>query len=72
MVDELIDWLGKARYLITLGFTKIYWQVPLTKQAREKTTFVTPVMLFQYTVPKAYDVVVHSTDWSLHLSKIQY
>ena len=49
-VDELIEWLGPAHYLSTLDLTKGYWQVPLTKTAREKTAFVTPGGLYQYTV----------------------
>ena len=28
-VDELIEWLGPARYLTTLDLTKGYWQVHL-------------------------------------------
>ena len=35
-VDELIERLGPARYLTTLDLTKGYWQVPLTRTAREK------------------------------------
>ena len=34
-VDELIEWLGPARYLSTLDLTKGYWQVPLTPSTRE-------------------------------------
>ena len=49
-VDDLIERLGPARYLTTLDLTKGYWQVPLTKSAREKTAFATPGGLFQYTV----------------------
>ena len=49
-VDELIERLGPARYLTTLDLTKGYWQVPLTKAAREKTAFSTPGGLYQYTV----------------------
>ena len=33
-----------------LDLTKGYWQVPLSKAAREKTAFATPGGLFQYTV----------------------
>ena len=49
-VDELIERLGPARYLMTLDLTKGYWQVPLTRAAREKTAFSTPGGLYQYTV----------------------
>ncbi|CAJ0937379.1 unnamed protein product [Ranitomeya imitator] len=47
-VDELIDRLGKARYITTLDLTKGYWQIPLAEAAREKTAFATPEGLFQY------------------------
>ncbi|CAM4596972.1 unnamed protein product [Lepidochelys olivacea] len=49
-IDELVDRLGSARFLITLNLTKGYWQIPLTKEATEKTAFSTPDGLFQYTV----------------------
>ena len=42
-VDELIERLGPARYLTTLDLTKGYWQVPLTRTAREETAFGRPV-----------------------------
>ena len=49
-VDKLIERLGPARFLTTLDLTKGYWQVPLTRTAREKTAFATPGGLHQYTV----------------------
>ena len=47
-VDELIERLGKARYISTLDLTKGYWQVPLAPTSKEKTAFATPDGLFQY------------------------
>ncbi|XP_068097047.1 uncharacterized protein [Hyperolius riggenbachi] len=47
-VDELIERLGPARYISTLDLTKGYWQIPLAKEAREKTAFSTPEGHFQY------------------------
>ncbi|XP_038867501.1 AMP deaminase 2-like [Salvelinus namaycush] len=49
-VDELLEKVGKARYITTLDLTKGYWQIPLTPRAKEKTAFATPDGLFQYTV----------------------
>ena len=49
-VDELIERLGKARFITTLDLTKGYWQVPLAPEDREKTAFATPEGLFHYTV----------------------
>ncbi|KAM8939633.1 isocitrate dehydrogenase [NAD] subunit beta, mitochondrial [Pelodytes ibericus] len=46
-VDELIEKLAQARFLSVLDLTKGYWQ---TKSAKEKTAFVTPEGLYQYTV----------------------
>lgn len=38
---ELIDRLGKARFISTLNLTKGYWHVPHTPSAWEKSTFST-------------------------------
>ncbi|XP_028437739.1 uncharacterized protein LOC114558153 [Perca flavescens] len=49
-IDELLERLGKAKYLTTLDLCKGYWQVPLTERSRELTAFRTPLGLFQFTV----------------------
>lgn len=49
-IDDLIDRLGKAEYISTLNLTWGYWQVPIAKRAQEKTAFVTPFGLYQFTV----------------------
>ena len=49
-VDDLIDKLGHARYLTTLDLARGYWQVPMESRSREKTAFITPQGLFQFTV----------------------
>ncbi|CAM4599644.1 unnamed protein product [Caretta caretta] len=49
-IVELVDLLGNARFLTTLDLTKGYWQIPLAKDAKEKTAFSTPEGLFQYTI----------------------
>ncbi len=49
-VDELLDRLGKARYISTLDLTKGYWQVPLSQSSREKTAFSTPNGHWHYRV----------------------
>ena len=43
---ELIDHLGQAKYITTLGLTRAYWQVPLAESAKAKMAFVTPFGLF--------------------------
>ncbi|KAI2658155.1 Transposon Ty3-I Gag-Pol polyprotein [Labeo rohita] len=47
-VDELLDRLGRARYISTLDLTKGYWQVPLSEDAKPKTAFSTPSGHWQY------------------------
>uniref|UniRef100_A0A8C1M144 ribonuclease H n=1 Tax=Cyprinus carpio TaxID=7962 RepID=A0A8C1M144_CYPCA len=49
-VDELLDRLGRARFISTLDLTKGYWQVPLSKDAKPKTAFSTPSGHWQYRV----------------------
>ncbi len=49
-VDELLDRLGRARFISTLDLTKGYWQVPLTDRAKPKTAFSTPRGHWQYRV----------------------
>ena len=49
-VDDLMDKLGRARYLTTLDLARGYWQVPMESRSREKTAFITPQGLFQFTV----------------------
>ena len=48
--DELIDKLGKAKYITTLDLARGYWQVPMSKQDRVKTAFTTPKGLYQFKV----------------------
>ncbi|KAL0153383.1 hypothetical protein M9458_051302 [Cirrhinus mrigala] len=47
-VDELLDRLGRARFITTLDLTKGYWQVPLAEEAKPKTAFTTPSGHWQY------------------------
>ncbi|KAL0176575.1 hypothetical protein M9458_028905, partial [Cirrhinus mrigala] len=47
-VDELLDRLGRARYISTLDLTKGYWQVPLSESAKPKTAFSTSSGHWQY------------------------
>ena len=48
--DELIDKLGKAKYITTLDLASGYWQVPMAKEDRPKTAFTTPKGLYQFKV----------------------
>ncbi|XP_023814763.2 uncharacterized protein LOC111947970 [Oryzias latipes] len=49
-IDNLIECLGKAKFLTTIDLCKGYWQVPLTERSQELTAFRTPWGLFQFTV----------------------
>ncbi len=49
-IDELVDRLGKAKWITTIDLCKGYWQVPLSVQSKELTAFRTPWGLFQFSV----------------------
>lgn len=50
-IDELLERLGKAKYITALDLCKGYWQVPLNPACKEYTAFQIPGMgLFHYTV----------------------
>ena len=45
-VDELLEHLGKAKFITTLDLTKGYWQVLVAPDDRPKTAFATPTPFF--------------------------
>ena len=47
-IDDLIDQLGKAKYITTRDLTRGYWQVPVAKADQHKTAFTTPFGLYQF------------------------
>ena len=48
-IDELIDRVGRAKYIMTPDLTKGYWQVPVAIEDRPKTAFTTACGRFQFT-----------------------
>lgn len=48
-IDDLIECLGKAKFLTTIDLSKGYWQVPLSSSSREPMMFRTPLGLFHFT-----------------------
>ncbi|KAM4549940.1 uncharacterized protein V3H82_019144 [Fundulus diaphanus] len=49
-IDDLLEKIGRARFITTLDLCKGYWQVPLEPSSRPYTAFQTPAGLFQFTV----------------------
>ena len=49
-VDDMIDALGKSKYITNLDLARGYWQVPMQKESRPLTAFTTPFGLFQFRV----------------------
>ena len=47
-VDELVERLGKAKYISTVDLTKGYYQVSLAPEDREKMAFVTSMGKFEF------------------------
>ena len=47
-IDDLIDRLGGAKYISNLDLSREYWQVPIAESNRPKTSFTTPMGLFQF------------------------
>ncbi|KAL5013072.1 hypothetical protein ScPMuIL_011623 [Solemya velum] len=49
-MDDVLNRLGKAKYLSKIDLTKGYWQVPLDEDAKQKSSFVTPFGQYRFTV----------------------
>uniref|UniRef100_A0A1X7TVH1 Reverse transcriptase domain-containing protein n=1 Tax=Amphimedon queenslandica TaxID=400682 RepID=A0A1X7TVH1_AMPQE len=49
-VDEMIDRIGRGRFITTLDLNKGYWQIPVEEASQDKTAFVTPFGLYQFTM----------------------
>ena len=47
-IEDLINDIGRAKYITTLDLTKGYYQVPMGEISREKTAFVTPYGKYQF------------------------
>lgn len=49
-IDDLVERVGRARYITTLDLSKGYWQVALAQEAKEMTAFRTPFGTYQFRV----------------------
>ena len=47
-VEDLIDGLGRAKFITTLDLSRGYWQVPVAKGVKHLTVFTTPFGLYQF------------------------
>ena len=45
-IDDLINRLGRARYITTLDLACGYWEVPMAEEDQAKTAFTTPMGLY--------------------------
>lgn len=49
-IEDIIDRLGKAKYLSKVDLTKGYWQISLDDDAKVKSRLVTPFGYYHFTV----------------------
>ena len=49
-IDDCVDQVGSAKFVSKFDLLKGYWQVPLSKQAREIAAFITTSGLYSYSV----------------------
>lgn len=49
-IDEILDEIAGAHYISTFDLTKGFYQVPIDRESRDKTSFVTPFGQYRYTV----------------------
>ena len=47
-IDDILDQLGNSRYFTSLDLASGYWQIPLRKEYKHKTTFRTQHRLYQF------------------------
>ena len=49
-MDDCMDHIGNAKYIMKFDLLKGFWQLPLTDHAKEISAFITPNGLYQYKV----------------------
>ncbi len=47
-LEDLINDIGRTKYITTLDLTNGYYQVPMGEDSREKTAFVTPYVKYKF------------------------
>ena len=49
-IEEVFESIGNSIFISTLDLAKGYWQIPMAPESRDKTAFITPFGLFEFTV----------------------
>eukprot|EP00731_Ephydatia_muelleri_P024450 Em0016g721a len=49
-IEELINRVGRAKFITTLDLNRVYWQIPVSTKDRRQTGFATPFGTFQFNV----------------------
>ena len=49
-IEDILDKIGKAKFITTLDLACGYWQVPVADEDRHKTAFTSPFGLYQFCV----------------------
>ena len=49
-IDDCIDNIGQAKYVMKFDLLKAFWQIPLTNRAKEISAFATSDGMYQYKV----------------------
>lgn len=48
-IEELLEIIAQAHYILTLDLPKGYWQIPMAWEDRSKTAFGTHLGLYEFT-----------------------
>ncbi|XP_069835633.1 uncharacterized protein [Dendropsophus ebraccatus] len=49
-IEELLDQLAGAQYITIMDLSRGYWQIPMSKEAQERSAFITPFGLYEYVI----------------------
>lgn len=49
-INDLLERVGRVKFITTVDLSKGYWQVPLAKRAKKLTAFRTAWFLYHFTV----------------------
>ena len=50
LVDDLLHASGGCAYMATIDLRSSFWQIPVRRQDRDKTAFITPFGVFRFRV----------------------